>query len=52
MPNITLCPRCGQLYEAFSEELANEPIGPWNPYARYCPDCFIAAKMEDHGEKV
>lgn len=25
MPNITTCPECGELYEAGSEEQANEP---------------------------
>jgi hypothetical protein len=32
MPNITTCTKCGGLYEAGSEEQANEP-------ERFCPSC-------------
>jgi hypothetical protein len=35
MANITTCPECGKLYEAGSEEQANEP-------GRLCPGCFAA----------
>lgn len=44
MPNITVCAKCGQLYEAGSEESANEPIGPWNRFAQWCPECFWEEK--------
>lgn len=33
MPNISACPQCGRLYEAGSEEQANEPD-------RRCPWCI------------
>ena len=32
MPNITTCTHCGKLYEASSEETANERV-------RLCPTC-------------
>lgn len=35
MANVTTCPECGKLYEAGSEEQANEP-------GRLCPVCFGA----------
>lgn len=41
MPNITSCPNCGQLYDAGSEEAANEPLyGDYPPKGRWCPICF------------
>lgn len=43
MPNVTVCTNCGSLYEAGSEEEANEPSmtisGPPTHAVRYCPDC-------------
>lgn len=36
MPNVTRCPHCGKLFEAFSEEMANSP----DYKDRLCPDCF------------
>lgn len=57
MPNITVCPGCGKLYEASSEEYANEPRDPlriavmrYIPYARWCSACladevFISEKL-------
>jgi hypothetical protein len=52
MPNITTCPECGALYEAGSEEQANEPgrlcrrcfAGlVWPSGRRRCPGCGLAA---------
>ena len=40
MANITTCSRCGGLYEAGSEEQANEP-------GRLCLTCFAAAEFDD-----
>lgn len=41
--HITSCPKCGKLYDAVSEEAANEPLWGQNPLARWCKDCYIRA---------
>lgn len=38
MPNITTCSKCGCVYEAGSEEQANE-THRWCPSCRICTDC-------------
>jgi hypothetical protein len=38
MPNMTTCTRCGVVYEAGSEEQANERFR-WCPSCRICTDC-------------
>ena len=43
MAYITVCARCGRLYEAASEEAANEPIETGRPDARWCLDCLLSA---------
>ena len=43
MAYITVCARCGRLYEAASEEAANEPIETGRPDARWCLDCLLNA---------
>jgi hypothetical protein len=40
MANITTCPECGDLYEAGSEEQANEP-------GRLCRRCWAALVLPD-----
>ena len=39
MPNITNCSSCHSLYEAGSEEQANDPD-------RLCPPCFFGAEQQ------
>lgn len=38
MPHLTTCVQCGRLFEASSEEAANEPA--WLG-TRVCPPCYI-----------
>ena len=45
MPCITTCPKCGKLYEAASEEAANEPIYGGKPHARWCLNCLWKFKL-------
>ena len=42
MPHITVCARCGRLYESASEEAANEPVETGRPDARWCLDCLLS----------
>jgi hypothetical protein len=57
MPCVTVCTNCGSLYEAGSEEQANEPSmtisGPATHAVRYCLDCvrrgFVGALIRSVG---
>lgn len=44
MPNITTCTGCGALYEAGSEEAANEQF-------RLCPPCLCPEDVLDHDQE-
>jgi hypothetical protein len=51
MPHITTCPKCGKLYEAQSEEAANEP-DICNPQARWCRDCVYVWRANQLARKT
>jgi len=45
MPNLTTCSKCGCVYEAGSDEQANER-------PRWCPSCRICVDCEERGKPL
>lgn len=46
MPHITLCDNCGTLYEAGSEEQANEVTMTLHGRRLFCPACVTSGVVE------